>query len=828
MLVLGKSNVEIQSIDLTRLPSISHTTPEQDKKAGASQSKPATEYSSREVSTPALLTQQLLQAHYIFCLHHGPLLSDLYVRMTRDKFSNALDRFWTRFARTWDVLLHGNPAADVFSGIKIASGGELGFGVGEEEWGSGEREVLEDLTRRTEGLVDLVAARFGQPVADEDGKAGVEENEALPWMGGGAQSSASDGVIFSGVNAVERHSLRDVSLWMRQIYTYGEHAYGVRDNPLRERRKRRRHNPAETAKSSNGAPRSKPQSQDPKNLRQHVQRKEADTLTKQISPGLTMKMDDKRPEIYPRVASHDHTTTPEETSTPPLGEHRPSIPPPIVSAAEQALQKATQQADRDAEDEEEAEDHSGTTLGIPDQYMKYLTFGLSTLAKPAVTKRPAASRQVSNANPPPSTQTDVRMKTPKSSRPAEPKEDEDDIAPMMTHLEPIPDGETLKARIAAQKRQEERGHFVIGFKGDLSDVDELSDDEKKDDSDGSEYDEAEAGAEGSRIVLRTLHIEVKPNLTLDSDDDADHPRTVSRTSSTAHLEPPNEATKNYRRLRVLLYIHRPFIFCFLFEPRTSSLQYTKFYKTLHRNLVPIHKPLLSSTDPARTSQRRENVQAGNRKEVSGDKGAGGASGSPIFDLIYDPRTLMVRGNVPSIPEPGTFAAEGIFTGSSAKSDGGLTRIEALNVHSQILNTLSSTRSKKFEVERTSRTARGWVVFWCRVPPSAEDQDEQNAELQTQDTTPPHLRDHDDDRVAILVRRAPTTSSAPSANKTSSTSAFSGSRAMSSMFGLMGSTEEDKTGGADAGWGPSALAGGVGMGLGVDGTKYVDGLVGSGR
>ena len=59
------------------------------------------------------------------------------------------------------MLLHGNPAVEIFNGLKLAAGGELGIGVGEEDWGSGEREVLEGFIGRTEGLVDLVVARFG-------------------------------------------------------------------------------------------------------------------------------------------------------------------------------------------------------------------------------------------------------------------------------------------------------------------------------------------------------------------------------------------------------------------------------------------------------------------------------------------------------------------------------------------------------------------------------------------------------------------------------------------------------------------------------------------
>ncbi|KAH0282587.1 hypothetical protein KCU84_g18659, partial [Aureobasidium melanogenum] len=99
----------LASIDLTRLPS--------------SNKEHEYEYSSREVSPAPLLLQQVLTAHRIFTLHHGPSLSDMYVKLTKDKFSAMLDRFWTRFCRNWDVLLHGNPAIDIFGGLKLAAGG---------------------------------------------------------------------------------------------------------------------------------------------------------------------------------------------------------------------------------------------------------------------------------------------------------------------------------------------------------------------------------------------------------------------------------------------------------------------------------------------------------------------------------------------------------------------------------------------------------------------------------------------------------------------------------------------------------------------------------
>lgn len=129
---------------------------------------------------------------------------------------------------------------DVFNGLKLAAGGELGIGVGEEEWGCGEREVLEDFIGRTDGLVDLMVARFGD-ASDLDSTqhqtlsstTGSSSNTiyANEWQGAARDLKPSDGVIFSGIGAITRTSIKAVSSWVELLYKYGKDAYGVRDNP---------------------------------------------------------------------------------------------------------------------------------------------------------------------------------------------------------------------------------------------------------------------------------------------------------------------------------------------------------------------------------------------------------------------------------------------------------------------------------------------------------------------------------------------------------------------------------------------------------------------
>ncbi|KAL4750770.1 hypothetical protein BDW72DRAFT_175238 [Aspergillus terricola var. indicus] len=228
----------LASVDLTRLPNPNNKSTSQKDVSEA-----LFHYSSRETAPPQLLIQQLRRAHSTFLLHHGPSLDILYENVGRTTFCLLLEDFWLRFAWNWGILLSGNPAVEIYNGIKLAVGGELGIGVGEEEWGSGEREVLEDFVSRTEGLVDLVVSRFGDPYdpAGSSQAASMSENDAQSeWLGLDAYPPPSDGVIFSGVGAVSKGSLVSISQWMEWIYRYGANAYGVGEDPTSPRRRKRR------------------------------------------------------------------------------------------------------------------------------------------------------------------------------------------------------------------------------------------------------------------------------------------------------------------------------------------------------------------------------------------------------------------------------------------------------------------------------------------------------------------------------------------------------------------------------------------------------------
>ncbi|KAL4896461.1 hypothetical protein BDV59DRAFT_107093 [Aspergillus ambiguus] len=229
----------LASVDLTRLPFDPSNVSSSHQNIS---DVPKYHYSSREMSPPHLLIQQLRRAHSIFLLHHDLSLDSMYQRVGRHTFCTILENFWRRFAWNWEVLLSGNPALDMYDGIKLSAGGELGVGVGEEEWGSGEREVLEDFVSRTDGLVDLIVSRFGDPYlwhkhenADLD-----QDSEPVQWLGLDVYPRPSDGVIFSGVGGISRPSVAHITQWMEWIYRYGFEAYGVGEDPTSPRRRKRR------------------------------------------------------------------------------------------------------------------------------------------------------------------------------------------------------------------------------------------------------------------------------------------------------------------------------------------------------------------------------------------------------------------------------------------------------------------------------------------------------------------------------------------------------------------------------------------------------------
>lgn len=411
------------------------------------------EYSGREVCPPVLLLQQLLRAHQIFLLHHSPTLAELYARLARPRFCYILKRYWDNYILDWDLLLNGNPAVDVFNGLKLAAGGELGIGVGEEEWGSGEREVLEDFVRRTDGLVDLIVSRFGDSKEVErtldsesllHGSPTIKAKTVDECQGVRQHPKPSDGVIFSGIGAITRSSVKDVSSWVELLYKYGQRAYGVQDNPAAVRRKRREKQPLDFSKGG---------------------------LHNKTSPS------PQRRKLPIRESFNKVTTSTSETRS----ISPPTIPPPIVrppylsaevtntSPPVRSSSKKVHQSDVQMEDDSA----SGT-----DMLMKYLTLGVygSTWGIP--------SRKVSAHERPPNMRKGSGPSA--SSRKAESNTQQ------------------------LQKHSSSCGHFLIGLQGELEQDVDVADDvgRKKTRAEPGGFEDQGRNGQGSneRTILRTLQV----------------------------------------------------------------------------------------------------------------------------------------------------------------------------------------------------------------------------------------------------------------------------------------------------------------------------------
>ncbi|KAF1358768.1 hypothetical protein EJ07DRAFT_179474 [Lizonia empirigonia] len=679
----------LASIDLTQLPAASPTASPAKHVASTA---PAVEYSAREVSPPALLAQQLVRAHCVFTLHHGWPLDQLFKKHGRDRFCSILATYWTRFATHWDVLLHASPAVDMFHGLKLAAGGELGVGVGEEDWGSSERDVLEDFARRTEGLVDVLVSRFGEAPAPTTSDDTTSDTPAEPWLGSAGTIAATDGVVFSGVGGLTRSSLRDIAHWTEDIYHYGDDAYGVRDNPTSDRRRRRRRNPPAT-----DAPRTPPPKGQPSN-------------TAQAQP----------------------SNTPTDA---------PRIPPPIVRAVETSLDKASQAVD-DTDGRPKQTPHMLASLADTDAWVKYMTLGYGT----------AWGGKKLDAEP---TQPPLQASTPRHHSP-------------MRYVEPTPDVDAVEEKRKTQVRLENDGYFLVGLKGDMAqaDMDDNNDD----------------GNWNGRIPLRTVYVErVNKGSSLSGDDSSKEPSF-------------NTATKlETSRLRPVVYVHRPFIYTFLFAHRTSALSIASFYRDLHTFFAPLHRSLDLNTQPWRVAQRLAAAQTHQTTTAS----SAGPNTSPIYDIVWDPRTLTIHSSLPNIPDPAAPLAH----------DATWSRVDALNVHTQLLATLIATRRACTDIERTCKTARGWWLVWLRLPPSHV------ARPDALDPDDSRAFNTDELREAFLVRRARDAEPRPAKS--------AGSRIASGMWSGMGlGAQSQRMGGAAAGWGPKGLA----EGIGIDARRYVDELL----
>ncbi|KAK3378588.1 hypothetical protein B0H63DRAFT_251885 [Podospora didyma] len=698
----------LASIDLTHLPkskTLSTSPPPAPDKGKFAAESPSLdldeqfEFSSREVKPASLLLQDLLRAHSVFLLHHASSLSALFVRTQRVKFTSILGRYWDLFLSTWNVLLHGNPACSAFGGIKIAACGELGIGVGEEERGSGEREVLEGLVGRMEGLVDLIVGKFGDDDVHPD-ELRESYDEAGQWLGTGNEVGAEDGSVFLGVGAISRHSLRALTWWMEDCYTWGENAYGVLESPTAIRpppRKKRSAN-KKTATSEASAPiasrnltKAQPQSGD-------AQSTVFSKLNKRSSVGSS------EPELSPGLSVADPG-------------------------------------------------HSGAGM---DRIFNYLKLGYGT------------SWTLSN------------------STPAEHGDVSHDATAKLSEV-------TDTAGVVKHAPDASAGRFLVGLMGNIEESENTGDVE-----DSTSPDQVEGSDTSPRILLRTVTVELEAEgenrpeseivKDLGSQEDME-----SKNNEEGHEKKNSVASfdiqdlNKTKKLRIVVYASRPFIFVFLFQLHTESLPFEAFYRSLHHQLTPLRKPLTNST-----------AYRPGRPDV------GSAISAQICDLVWDPRFLTIHSTIPNIPDPVTPAA--------AQPPAPWNRIEALNIHNQILNMFITTREDLSGFERTCKTSRGWWIVWNRIFEQVQ-QRRESGDVSDDLNESEISSGYGDDEEATKW---------PKPELVITKEIFLIRKASDHAGGVRGVSASYVTPGATGGWadGASRLA----QGIGIDTRRYIEGLL----
>lgn len=269
------------------------------------------------------------------------------------------------------------------------------------------------------------------------------------------------------------------------------------------------------------------------------------------------------------------------------------------------------------------------------------------------------------------------------------------------------------------------GHYLIGLKGDIEEG--ASDHGASQDSDTTEADL------NSRTVLRTINVELetesvdRPEETIVKD--FVHPASVLTQSQVMGNMVPGYNSHDLnkaKKLRVVVYVNRPFIFVFLFQLRTDSLAWDALYRSLHHQLAPLRKALITSTR-----------YRPNRPKVTGP-----ASNSEIYDLVWDPMSLVVRSTIPNIPDSYGPSAPKPPPHSWSHTD-------ALSTHLHVLNIHASTRPRPGDTERTEKTSLGWWIVWTRLLERPDDLQSSLASLPESITY--RSRRGSDDTVAVVGR-----------------------------------------------------------------------------
>ncbi|KAF8464084.1 hypothetical protein BDZ91DRAFT_730706 [Kalaharituber pfeilii] len=627
------------------------------------------EYSSRELSQPALLLSQLLSAYNQYRFLYGTFSENLQL-LGREKFCRRLERYWKRWAWRWDVMPVGNPAVEVWGGIKIAQP-RLGAAVAEvlEAFAAQERAV------EGGGFVDIIVSRFGkaedpgQVKKDGAATASTESQRTAstlafslwptstklsPSQSPRTQSPArpppllpvslprqppvpreftpSDGCIFPGTGQFEPVSVRDITVWASNVYLAHEDKPGFGTRKKKQKRQRiQRFHSIPNIKSDNSL-----NIDSSPSFRGRVDSAEAGSSADIQGDGAIPVR--SRPRSL--IAAHRMPQRLESGNSS-AGSYRRDLPQGDMSGNTTMPSPG-----------------GGSSIPANGKLLNILTFGWAGAGNTndGVTGRDRVAQT------PVTTETNVGS----CSQPGSPK----------VKMDPV--------------KSTNQPRFLYGFTGNL--------DEDEDDGNGDlGIDDLDVGSKITEKYVwlvksnsSSLGVNSELNETSRAGKTEDIPQ-LHRSSTEQTLRP--STLKEYR---LVVYLNPPFTIILIFEPNTPRLSSPSFYRSLHLRLGPLRSSLLptQSTKPATTATPK--------------------SSSPhpkptVYDFLFDPFTLHLSSSIPNIPLFSPF--------SLPEPNSPWTRLEAIHVHNQILNLyVDSNRGK----ERKSRTTRGWWLAWSRLGSSRKE------------------------------------------------------------------------------------------------------------
>lgn len=263
-----------------------------------------------------------------------------------------------------------------------------------------------------------------------------------------------------------------------------------------------------------------------------------------------------------------------------------------------------------------------------------------------------------------------------------------------------------KSENSAFPQDDSVGHYLIGLIDEIDHGPEKDHENKISESQSLDTPEDRDG----RLLFRTLTVELQSTEGAQTETEIgkslnrlvhedNSPETSSDPVAAPKSSSASSADGKIKQVQVVVYACRPFIFTFLFEANAECVASPQLYYSIHNQLKPLVKHLLQSTR-YRPVKPKIIATAGDTK-------------LPIYDLLYDPKTLTITSTIPNIPDPY------LVTPTNPKSaDAQWSRMDALSTHAQLINTYVTVHSDdraRLELERTVKSNRGWWIVWTRVP-----------------------------------------------------------------------------------------------------------------